>query len=57
MWERPEVLWLRLKLGREEYLQRLITTMIVGAEPPPWNSPRPPCEQGLRFLRLLDNAA
>lgn len=57
MWERPEVLWRRLKLGREEYLQRLVTTLIVGGDPPPWNTPRTPSEQGRRFLQLLDDLA
>lgn len=50
-------LWRRLALGREEYLQRLITTLIAGGDPPPWNTPRPPSERGSRFLRLLDDAA
>lgn len=57
MWEDPQELWRRLKLGREEYLQRLITTLIVGGQPPPWNVPRPPSEQGVAFLRLLDGLA
>ena len=43
MWESPGSLWLRLKLGREEYRQRLVTTLIVGGDPPRWNTPsRPP---------------
>jgi hypothetical protein len=57
MWESPEDLWRRLQLGREEYLQRLITTLIVGGDPPPWNKPCPPSEHGGRFLRLLDDLA
>ena len=56
-WESPESLWRRLKLGREEYLQRLLTTLIVGGDPPPWNSRRSPSEQGYQFLRLLDHVA
>ena len=57
MWESPTALWLRLKLGREEYLQRLVTTLILDGDAPPWNTPRAPGEAGRRFLRLLDEAA
>jgi hypothetical protein len=57
MWERPTALWRRLKLGREEYLQRLVTTLILDGDAPPWNTPRPPGESGRGFLRLLDEAA
>jgi hypothetical protein len=57
MWESPGDVWRRLKLGREEFLQRLITTLIVGGLPPRWNSPSTPDEQGRRFLRLLDDLA
>ncbi len=57
MWESPESLWRRLKLGREEFLQRLITTLIVGGDAPRWNTPSPPDEQGRRFLQLLDHLA
>lgn len=57
MWETPEALWRRLKLGREEYLQRLLTTLIVGGDPSTWNTPRSPSEHGRRFLRLLDDLA
>jgi hypothetical protein len=57
MWESPVELWRRLRLGREEYLQRLVTTLIVGGDPPPWNSQRVPSEAGRSFLQLLDRAA
>ncbi len=57
MWESPESLWRRLKLGREEFLQRLITTLVVGGDAPRWNSPSAPDEQGRRFLHLLDDLA
>jgi hypothetical protein len=57
MWESPTALWRRLKLGREEYLQRLLTTLIVDGHAPPWNTPRSPGEAGRLFLRLLDEAA
>ena len=57
MWESPTALWRRLKRGREEYLQRLVTTLILDGDPPPWNTRRSPGEAGRRFLRLLDEAA
>lgn len=57
MWVSPTALWQRLKLGREEYLQRLVTTLILDGEAPPWNAPRSPGEAGRRFLRLLDETA
>ena len=57
MWESPTALWRRLKLGREEYLQRLVTTLILDGDAPPWNTPRSPGEAGRRFLGLLDEAA
>jgi hypothetical protein len=57
MWESPESIWRRLKLGREEFLQRLITTLILGGYAPQWNVPNPPDEQGRRFLHFLDDLA
>src|SRR4051794_11065232 len=57
MWESPTALWRRLKLGREEYLQRLVTTLILDGVAPPWNTPRSPGDAGRRFLGLLDGAA
>ena len=57
MWESPEDVWRRLNIWREEYLQRLMTTLIVGGDPPPWNTPRIPSSQGLTFLRMLDELA
>lgn len=56
MWESPTALWGRLKLGREEYLQRLLTTLILDGDAPPWNTPRSPGTSGRRFLELLDEA-
>jgi hypothetical protein len=56
MWESPTALWGRLKLGREEYLQRLLTTLILDGDAPPWNTPRSPGAAGRRFLELLDEA-
>jgi hypothetical protein len=57
MWESPKALWGRLKLGREEYLQRLLTTLVLDGDAPPWNTPRSPGAAGRRFLELLDEAA
>jgi hypothetical protein len=57
MWESPTALWRRLKFGREEYLQRLLTTLILDGDAPPWNTPRSPGAAGRRFLELLDEAA
>ena len=57
MWESPTALWRRLKLGREEFLQRLLTTLILDGDAPPWNTPRSPGAAGRRFLELLDEAA
>ncbi len=54
MWEDPELLWRRLHLGREEFLQRLVTTLICGGDPPRWNTPCRPSARGIRFLKLLD---
>jgi hypothetical protein len=53
VYERPESLLGRLKLGREEYLQRLLTSLIVGGPYPRWNSRSAPSAEGLQFLRRL----
>jgi hypothetical protein len=44
----------RLKLGREEYCQRLLTMLILAAPYPKWNSTNSPSERGVRFLAALD---
>lgn len=44
----------RLRLGREEYCQRLLTMLIVGGPYPRRNSRTHPSPQGARFLRSLD---
>ncbi|MFL6072425.1 MAG: hypothetical protein ACJ73S_03410 [Mycobacteriales bacterium] len=53
-YENPVTLLSRLKLGREEYLQRLLTALVVGGAYPKWNSRNQPSPAGLRYLRLLD---
>ncbi|SRR6266511_23081 len=54
MIEDPVQLLGRLRLSREEYCQRLLTTLILAGPYPRWNSRSRPSEQGTRFLRGLD---
>jgi hypothetical protein len=54
MIENPLQLLGRLRLGREEYCQRLLTMLILNGPYPPWNSRNRPPEQGTRFLQALD---
>ena len=35
--EHPDELMRRLRIGREEYVQRLLTMLIVGGPYPKWN--------------------
>lgn len=51
--ESPVELANRLRLGREEFIQRLLTTLILDSPYPPWNSRSSVSEDGLRFLRSL----
>lgn len=51
--ETPGELAARLKLGREEFMQRLLTTLILHAPYPSWNTAKQPSESGLEFLELL----
>jgi len=51
-WEDPDALF-RKKLGREEYCQRMLTSLIVGGPYPRWNSPSSPSSRGLQFLSRL----
>lgn len=51
--ESPLQLLSRLKLGREEYCQRLLTSLILDGPYPPWNTRRTPGPAGLAFLRGL----
>lgn len=52
--EDPLELLRRLKLGREEYCQRLLTMLIVGGPYPRWNTRSALSENGRRFLHALD---
>src|SRR5688500_13076491 len=52
--EDPWALLRRLKLGREEFSQRLLTMLILEADYPRWNVRSRPSARGLAFLRDLD---
>jgi hypothetical protein len=52
--ETPDELLGRLKLGREEYAQRLITALIVDGPYPRWNTSSTPSERGRAFLDRLE---
>ena len=52
--EDPLTLLGRLRLGREEYCQRLLTMLILEDDYPRWNSRLIPSDDGLRFLGSLD---
>ena len=51
--ETPAELFARLNLGREEFCQRLLTTLILEAPYPKWNTRSTACPQGVAFLRDL----
>ena len=51
-WEDPDQLLL-MKLGREEYCQRMLTSLILGGPYPKWNTRNIPSESGFRFLDIL----
>lgn len=51
--ETPAMLLTRLKLGREETLQRLLTCLILHGPYPRWNSRNRPSPAGLAFLASL----
>lgn len=51
--ETPTQLAGRLKLGREEFAQRLLTSLILHAPYPKWNTPTPPGSSGLAFLERV----
>ncbi len=51
--ESPAELLSRLRIGREEFCQRLLTSLILGAPYPSWNTRSWPSPQGLEFLRVF----
>jgi len=50
--EDPDKL-LKFKFGREEYCQRMLTSLILATRYPKWNSHSKPSEKGSSFLRRL----
>ncbi len=56
-YEDPDRLRARLRLGREEYCQRLLTMLILGGAYPRWNTRSTPSAEGLSFLQQLDDLA
>lgn len=52
-YETPKELLARLKLGREEFCQRLLTTLLLAAPYPKWNARSSLCPAGVTFLRAL----
>jgi hypothetical protein len=51
--ETPAALFARLRLGREEFCQRLLTTLLLDAAYPKWNTRSRPGARGVAFLRDL----
>ena len=51
-YEDPEKL-LRFKFGREEYCQRMLTSLILASRYPKWNSRSTPSDRGDAFLKRL----
>jgi hypothetical protein len=52
-YETPSGLLGRLRLGREEFCQRLLTTLILHAPYPRWNTRSVPSARGISFLRRV----
>ena len=53
-YEDPRSLLARLRLGREEYCQRLLTALILGGPYPRWNTRNTPTAAGVAYLQALD---
>lgn len=51
--ETPAAMMRRLTLGREQYCQRLLTTLLLHGPYPRWNTRSPLSPTGLEFLRRL----
>lgn len=54
--EPPATLLKRLRLGREEFCQRLLTMLILDGPYPRWNTRSSPSQPGVAFLRSLYTA-
>lgn len=52
-YETPKELLTRLKVSREEAMQRLLTSLILEAPYPRWNTPQVPSTKGLEWLCLV----
>ena len=52
-YETPTELLGRLRLGREEFCQRLLTSLITEGPYPRWNTRSTASERGARFLRAV----
>lgn len=53
-YEDPQSMPARLRLGREEFAQRLLTSLILGGPYPRWNTRNTPSTAGVAFLLALD---
>src|SRR4051812_24342175 len=49
----PDSLLRRKRYGREEYVQDLLAALVVGGEPPRWNSPAHPTQRGAELLATI----
>ncbi|MDP8929645.1 MAG: hypothetical protein M3O70_13995 [Actinomycetota bacterium] len=49
----PDRLWHTTGLGREEFVQRLLSTLVFGHARHRWNTPGPPSERGREYLSGL----
>lgn len=59
-WEDPDALLVKKlgqELSREGYLQRMLTSLILGAPYPKWNTPHNPSPSGETFLQELHGQA
>jgi hypothetical protein len=55
-WEDPDKL-LQMELVREEYCQRMLTSLILGGPYPKWNTRSEPSDNGFAFLNNLHKLA
>ncbi len=52
-WEDPDLILKKHKLGREEYCQRMLTSLVLARPQPRWNTKNKPSEKGKLFLERL----